>query len=100
MLYYTQLIFIKPGYEQEFHLFEEKVIPPLKDHNVELIYRIRPDKSSFVESNRELPYEIHLVAFKSVADFESYKNDPERLSFIDLKNESVKNIILIEGREI
>jgi len=100
MIYFTQLVFIKPGSEQEFNLFEENVIPLLKDHKGELIYRIRPDKNSVVESNREVPYEVHLIAFKSIIDFEHYKNDPERLRFIELKNNSVKNVILIEGREI
>lgn len=97
MIYYTQLIFIKPGCEQEFHAFEDKVLPLLKGHNGELIYRIRPDKSSFVESSRELPYEIHLVTFGSKADFEGYKTDPKRVAFMEMKNNSVENIILIEG---
>ena len=97
MIYYTQLIFIKPGREQEFHAFEEKVLPLLKEHNGELVYRIRPDKSAFVESSRELPYEIHLVTFNGKADFEGYKVDPKRLDFMELKNNSVEKIILIEG---
>lgn len=100
MIYYTQLIFIKPGYEQEFHAFEEKVLPLLKKHDGVLVYRIRPDKSAFVESTRELPYEIHLVTFGSKADFEGYKNDPKRLDFIEMKNNSVEKIILIEGFEL
>jgi hypothetical protein len=65
MIYYTQLIFVKPGCEDAFNSFEEKVLPLLTEHNGELVYRIRPDKSSVIESNRELPYEIHLVAFNS-----------------------------------
>jgi uncharacterized protein (DUF1330 family) len=97
MIFYTQLIFIKPGCEQEFHAFEEKVLPLIKEHNGELIYRIRPAKSAFVESNRELPYEIHLVTFNSKADFEHYKIDPKRLVFMEMKNNSVEKIILIEG---
>jgi hypothetical protein len=97
MIYYTQLIFIKPGCEQEFHAFEEKVLPLLKDHNGELVYRVRPDKGAFIESSRELPYEIHLVTFASKNDFEGYKIDPKRLSFMEMKNNSVENIILIEG---
>lgn len=97
MVYYTQLIFINPGCEQEFHAFEDKVLPLLKDHNGDLVYRLRPDKSTFVESNRELPYEIHLVTFGSKDDFEGYKTDPKRLSFMEMKNRSVENIILIEG---
>jgi len=97
MIYYTQLIFIKPGREQEFHAFEDRVLPLLKEHNGELVYRIRPDKSAFIKSSRELPYEIHLVTFGSKADFEDYKTDPKRLAFMEMKNNSVENIILIEG---
>ena len=100
MIYYTQLIFIKPGCEQEFHAFEDKVLPLLKEHNGELIYRIRPDKSAFVESSGELPYEIHLVTFSSKADFEGYAGDPKRTGFIEMKNKSVEKIILIEGLKI
>jgi hypothetical protein len=97
MIYYTQLIFIKPGCEQEFHAFEEKVLPLLKEHSWELVYRIRPAKNAFIESSSELPYEIHLVTFGSKADFERYKIDPKRLDFVEMKNNSVKKIILIEG---
>jgi hypothetical protein len=100
MVCYTQLIFIKKGNEPTFHSFEEKVLPLLKDHNGELVYRIRPDKQSFIEGSGELPYEIHLVTFKSRADFEGYAKDPRRLAFMELKNNSVEKIILIEGKEI
>jgi hypothetical protein len=97
MIYYTQLIFIKPGREQEFHAFEEKVLPLLKPHNGQLIYRIRPAESAFIESNQELPYEIHLVSFGGKDDFEGYKVDPKRLEYMELKNQSVEKIVLIEG---
>jgi len=100
MIYYTQFIFVKPGGEEAFHSFEDNVLPLLKEHNGELIYRVRPDKECFIESTRELPYEIHFVAFNSRADFESYKNDPERLAFIGVKNNSVEKVMLIEGVEI
>jgi hypothetical protein len=97
MIYYTQLIFIKPGCEQQFHAFEDKVLPLLKAHQGELVYRIRPTESAFVENSRELPYEIHLVTFTSTAGFESYAKDPKRLEFMEMKNNSVEKIVLIEG---
>jgi hypothetical protein len=100
MIYYTQLIFIKQGCEEAFHSFEEKVLPLLKGHSGELLYRIRPEKNSIIESSRELPYEIHLVTFDNKAGFESYKNDPKRLEFMEMKNSSVEKIILIEGVEL
>ncbi len=100
MIYYTQLIFIKKGQEQVFHSFEENVLPLINNHNGELLYRIRPDEKSFIEGSGELPYEIHLVTFKSLGDFEDYKNNPERLKFMEMKNASVEKIILIEGNQL
>ena len=100
MVYYTQLIFVKTGSEDDFNSFEEKVLPLLKDHNGELVYRIRPDEGSVIERSRELPYEIHLVTFDSKADFERYKNDPKRLSYMAIKNDSVEKVVLIEGIEL
>jgi hypothetical protein len=100
MIYYTQLIFIKQGCETEFNLFEAKVLPLLKNHNGNLVYRIRPDRSSLIEGTGELPHEIHIVTFGSKTDFEGYKNDPQRLAFMDLKNRSVQKIILIQGEEL
>jgi hypothetical protein len=97
MIYYTQLIFTKPGCEHQFHAFEDKVLPLLKHHNGELVYRIRPTMESFLEATLELPYEIHFVTFGSKADFISYGADPKRLEFMEMKNNSVEKIILIEG---
>ncbi|OOQ58887.1 DUF1330 domain-containing protein [Mucilaginibacter pedocola] len=97
MLYYTQLIFIKPGCEEEFHAFEDKVLPLLKEHNGVLMYRIRPEAASFVESSEPLPYEVHLVSFGSKDDFNGYAADPGRLAFIEMKDRSVDKIVLIEG---
>ncbi len=101
MIYYTQLIFVKQGYEDTFNSFEEKVLPLLREHNGELIYRIRPEKNNFIESSRViLPYEIHLVTFNCRDDFELYKSDPKRLAFIDVKNNVIEKAILIEGTEL
>ena len=100
MVYYTQLIFIKPGKEDLFHSFEDKVLPLLADHKGVLAYRIRPPKESFIANSQELPYEIHLVTFETLADFDGYKNDPRRVAYLDLKNSSVEKIILIEGNQL
>ena len=97
MIYYTQLIFIEPGREREFHAFEDKVLPLLKNHNGELVYRVRPGRDAFVEAGKELPYEIHLVTFTNKAGFESYARDPQRLAAIELKNNAVEKTVLIEG---
>src|ERR1700758_4275122 len=100
MIYYTQLIFIKQGAADNFHAFEDQVLPLLNDHNGDLIYRFRPDKSAMIAGTGELPYEIHLVTFPTRQDFEGYARDPRRTAAMHLKNESVDRIVLIEGKAL
>ncbi|MFC5410260.1 DUF1330 domain-containing protein [Larkinella bovis] len=97
MLYYTQILFVKPGQETVFHSFEDQVLPLLARYNGELVYRVRPSESAVVTTTFGYPYEIHLVTFPAKADFEAYRDDPQRLQFIDLKNQSIDRVLLIEG---
>ncbi|HVS92086.1 MAG TPA: hypothetical protein VHE59_08655 [Mucilaginibacter sp.] len=98
MLYYTQVIFIKEGQEDQFNLFESHVLPLLKRHNGVLLYRVRPTDDGIIETAMGEPYELHLVSFPSREDFEGYAKDPERLKYIDLKNASIEKAMLIEGK--
>lgn len=98
MIYLTQLIYIKPGCEPIFHQFEDIALPLLEKYNGQLLLRCRPDVASFVETNFGTPYEIHLVSFESQADFENFKNNPERQTYLHLKEQSVERIVLIEGK--
>ena len=100
MIYYTQVIFIKDGQEEIFHSFEDNVLPLLHRHNGELIYRVRPTVSSVIATAFGYPYEIHLVAFADRKGFEDYRDDPQRLEFMQLKNDSVDRVILIEGHAL
>jgi uncharacterized protein (DUF1330 family) len=97
MLYYTQIIFVKEGKQEVFHAFEDQVLPLLSRHAGELLFRIRPDKAGVLVSSGGHPYEIHVVAFRSRTDFESYRDDPERLQYMSMKNESIEKALLIEG---
>ncbi len=97
MLYYTQIIFVKEGKEEVFNEFEGHVLPLLTRHNGELLYRIRPDKISVIDASWGHPYEIHLVSFPTRKDFESYRDDKERLQYMPLKEESIEKALLIEG---
>ncbi|MBD0259846.1 MAG: DUF1330 domain-containing protein [Cytophagales bacterium] len=98
MLYYTQLIFLREGQQAAFHDFEDRVLPLLGRHNGQLLYRVRPDRGSVIETAVEYPYEIHLVSFPTRADFEAYRDDPERTQYVTLKDRSVGKVLLIEGR--
>jgi antibiotic biosynthesis monooxygenase (ABM) superfamily enzyme len=100
MIYFTQLIYVKPGCEAIFHQFEDIALPLLEKYNGKLLLRCRPDAASFVETNYGKPYEIHLVSFASPEDFENFKHNPDRQSYLHLKEASVERVVLIEGRLI
>ena len=98
MLYYTQVIFVKEGKEDQFNLFESHVLPLLKKYNGILVYRVRPGESAVIESTMDRPYELHLVTFPEKEDFLAYAGDKERLQYMHLKEGAIEKILLIEGR--
>lgn len=97
MIHLTQLIYIKPGKEELFDSFESVALPLIAKHNGQLLLRVRPAPSAFIEGEAIPPYEIHLVSFPSDQDFEAFGKDPERAAALHLKNESVDRIVLIKG---
>lgn len=97
MIYITQLIYLNEGQEAIFNEFENLAIPVIAKYNGSLELRIRPTKGSIIESSIEQPYEIHLVSFKTEADFERFKLDPERSKYLHLKQQSVRVATLIKG---
>ncbi|WP_421829436.1 DUF1330 domain-containing protein [Larkinella sp.] len=97
MLYYTQILFVKPGQETVFHAFEDHVLPLLDQYGGELLYRVRPPQSVVIATTLGLPYELHLVTFPTKADFEAYRDDPQRQQYLALKNQSIDRVLLIEG---
>jgi len=97
MLYITQLIYLKEGQENIFHQFEELAIPIISKYNGKLLLRVRPGDNAFIENNVERPYEIHLVVFDSEKDFDNFMQDKERLQFLNLKEQSIKSVLLIKG---
>jgi len=100
MIYITQLIYIIEGQEDVFHQFEEVAIPTILKYNGRLTLRIRPEKSSVIESNIDIPYEVHLVEFNTQEDFENFKMDKERKKFLYMKEQSIKSSILIQGEKL
>jgi hypothetical protein len=96
----TNLIYVNEGLEDDFLKYEAGVLPLLANHNGRLRLRIRPSKENFIYSNEEeLPYEVHIVSFKTKEDFLNYKNDPERLKYLELGIKSIKKIRMIVARE-
>ncbi len=100
MIYITQLIYIKEGQQDIFHQFEDVAIPIILKYNGQLLLRIRPDETSFIEANIDKPYEVHLVEFATETDFENFMQDEERKQFLHLKEQSIKAVTLIKGIKI
>jgi len=97
MIYFTQLIYINEGQEDVFHQFEEVAIPLIGKYNGRLLARIRPTDESVIEHQIEKPYEIHLVEFDNEQDFHAFSRDESRKQFFHLKEQSVRESILIQG---
>ena len=100
MIYITQLIYIKAGQEPVFHQFEAIAIPIIAKYNGQLLLRVRPTDSAFIEQYIDKPYEIHLVEFDSEQDFKNFQQDEERKTFLHLKEQSIKASILIQGTKL
>ncbi len=78
MIYMTQLIYIKEGQENIFDQFEDVAIPAILRYNGQLLLRVRPHKSAFIETHIEEPYEIQLVEFETEQDFKNFSQDEKR----------------------
>ena len=100
MIYLTQLIYLQPGAEAAFNEFEAHAIPIIARYGGTLVLRIRPTPETVIESALEPPYEIHFVSFPSAEAFEAFKKDDERKRFLHLKEESVREMLLVEGRAV
>lgn len=100
MIYITQLIYVKKGQEEKFLEFESHAIPLMEKYTGKMIYRLRPDESSFIDLTGEVPYEIHFLSFDSEGDLNEFMKDDSRLEFVHLKVESVKSILLVKGEKL
>lgn len=77
--------------------FEDLAIPLISKYNGRLTLRIRPNSAFLVENSIEVPYEIHCVEFDTAQDFDNFKNDDTRKTFLHLKKVSVKSALLVQG---
>ncbi len=100
MILITQLIYIIDGQEKTFDEFESIAIPAILKYNGRLLLRIRPGEDNFIESHIDKPYEIHLVEFQHQQDFENFLKDEERKKFLHLKEQSIRDAILIQGTKL
>ena len=89
--------YLKKGQDEKFLEYENRVLPLLKIYEGELIFRIRPGKAAFSNWAGEVPFEIHMLAFKSRDSLSKYLEDESRVKNAHLFQESVRKTILFEG---
>jgi uncharacterized protein (DUF1330 family) len=97
MVYLTQLVYLNPGKEAAFHAFEDVAISLISKHGGELLLRVRPNAESVIAAGVEVPYEIHFVRFDGEEAFRKFSEDETRQQILHLKNESVRNSVLVRG---
>lgn len=100
MIYITQLIYLKAGQEEAFHAFEDVAIPIIGKYSGQLLFRLRPTPESVIDAEADVPYEIHLVSFPAEEDFENFKQDEERKQYLHLKEQSIREVMLIKGESL
>ena len=100
MFFITQLIYIKEGQENLFHQFEDVAIPVILKYNGRLLIRTRLEQKAIIKKNIETPYEIHIIEFNIEADFDNFMKDEERKTFLYLKDQSIKSVLLIKGTKL
>ena len=64
-----------------------------------MIYRLRPDTSSFINLEEEKPFEVHFISFETEEDFNAFLKDKTRQKFMYLKEKSIRESLLIKGNK-
>jgi len=62
--------------------------------------KIRKSQAQELSSHIDKPYEIHLVEFETQQDFDNFMRDEERKKFLRLKDQSIKEAVLIQETKL
>ncbi|TYA74051.1 DUF1330 domain-containing protein [Seonamhaeicola marinus] len=100
MIYITAFLFINDDKEDLYNQYESEVLPLLEIYNGKLIYRIKPSDADYINAEEEKPYEIHFISFENEAGFNGYLNNTKRLSFNNLKAQSIKTSFIVKGEKL
>jgi uncharacterized protein (DUF1330 family) len=87
-------LFIHPGCEVEFRQFETEAARIMKKYGGRIEHVIRPNASVPPDS---LPYEIHVVSFPSLQQFEAYRGDAELAKFAPLRQSAIARTEIVIG---
>jgi len=89
-------LFIHPGQEVEFRQFETEAARVMKKYEGRIEQVIRPSASVPLGSS---PYEIHIVSFPSMEQFEAYRGDVELAKLAPLRQSTIARTEIVIGEE-
>lgn len=96
----TQLVYVVPGREDDFHAFEDAVLPLLARHGATLLLRLRPPPEARLAGTLDAPYEVHVIDFPDDAALAAYGADPARAAVLHRKDASVRAAWIIRGERV
>ena len=89
-------LFIHAGREAEFRQFETEAARIMKRYGGQIERVIRP---TVCAQSGGTPYEIHLVSFPSMKQFDAYKGDTELAKLAPLRQAAIARTEIIIGEE-
>jgi uncharacterized protein (DUF1330 family) len=90
-------LFIQVNKEVEFQQFEREAAQIMQKYHGQIEKVIRPIRNG---QRNEQPYEVHIVWFPSMEEFESYRKDPDLAELADLRQSAISRTEIIIGHEV
>jgi antibiotic biosynthesis monooxygenase (ABM) superfamily enzyme len=89
-------LFIQVDQEVKFQQFEREAIQIMQKYHGQIEKVIRPIHTG---QKNELPYEVHIVWFPSMEQFEAYRKDPDLAQLADLRQSAISRTEIMIGQE-
>lgn len=89
-------LFIQVNKEVEFQQFEQEAVQIMQKYHGQIEKVIRPICTG---QKNELPYEVHIVWFPSMEQFESYRKDPDLAKLADRRQSAISRTEIMTGQE-
>ena len=96
-VYYTILIYIKPGQEATFRSYEHQALPLMARYGGRVELFLQPDT---VTGDLDRPDEIHVLSFETDDGYARYRQDPRSIELAPLRLASVDKAIFLKGRRL
>ncbi len=100
-LYFVSLIKLKPGYQNQYETFLEKVAPVWKRHGMRVLYRLKVTHAGD-RAVKIFGFQADEIAFIEIADgqnFSNYINDPNYRHIRSLRVDAAERLLILEGEK-